>query len=141
MICRALVVLRMQSGLHSRRKTQDVNLNTEEGATVLACSKKQKEIHKTYTHEPCILDICRRARTRASSVGCAVRVSGSRVRQTFVYPPATTTHMSEKQNSWMWPRAKMGQTGTDGEKAPTGSDDTQRKICWENGRMWTCACA
>lgn len=57
-------------------------------------------------------------------------VSAGPARQTFVYPPATTTHMFEKQNSWMWPRAKMGQTDTDGEKTPTGSqsDDTQGRF-------------
>lgn len=56
-------------------------------------------------------------------------VSAGPGRQTFAYPPATTTHMFGKQNSWMWPRAKMGQTDTDGEKTPTGSlsDDTQRR--------------
>lgn len=41
-------------------------------------------------------------------------------RRWFAYPPATA-HMFGKQNSWTWPRAKMGQIDTDGEKTPTGS--------------------
>lgn len=42
-------------------------------------------------------------------------VSAGPARRWFAYPPATT-HMFGTWNSWMWPRAKMGQTDTDGEK-------------------------
>lgn len=47
-------------------------------------------------------------------------VSAGPARRRFAYPPATA-HMFGKLNSWTWPRAKMGQTDTDGEKTPTGS--------------------
>lgn len=47
-------------------------------------------------------------------------VSAGPTWQRLAYPPATT-HMFGKRNSWMWPKAKMGQTNTDGEKPPTGS--------------------
>lgn len=55
----------------------------------------------------------------------------------FAYPPATT-HMFGKRNSWMWPKAKMGQTQTDGEKKnPTGSvSDASRP----QNMARTCAC-
>lgn len=66
-------------------------------------------------------DICcgkqtdRKARSSVISA-----VSAGPVRRRFAYPPATA-HMFGTWNSWTWPRAKMGQIDTDGEKAPTGS--------------------
>lgn len=67
-------------------------------------------------------------------------VSAGPARRRFAYPPATT-HMFGKRNSWMWPRAKMGQTDTDGEKTPTGSpsDDTHRRT-WENMSVHVYVC-
>lgn len=47
-------------------------------------------------------------------------VSAGPARRGCAYPPATA-HMFGTWNSWPWPRAKMGQTDTDGEKTPTGS--------------------
>ena len=68
-------------------------------------------------------DICcgkQTDRKTGSSVISAVCVSAGPARRRFAYPPATA-HMFGKRNSWTWPRAKMGQTDTDGEKTPTGS--------------------
>lgn len=57
---------------------------------------------------------------RKSPMSYLQSVSAGPVQHRFAYPPATA-HMFGKQNSWMWLRAKMGQTDADGEKTPNGS--------------------
>lgn len=52
-------------------------------------------------------------REKQGPVSYPSSVSAGPVRQRFAYPP-TTTHMFGKRNSWTWPKAKMGQTDTDG---------------------------
>lgn len=60
------------------------------------------------------------SRQQQGPVSYLQSVSAGPARWWFAYPPATA-HMFGKRNSWMWPRAKMGQTNTDGEKTPNGS--------------------
>lgn len=65
-----------------------------------------------------------------SSVISAVCVSESRVVM-IAYPPATA-HMFGMRNSWTWPRAKLGQSDTDGAKLPVGHYQQNTK----NNSLW-----